>query len=83
LMMSKLAKKAHEYGSEFVAIAELDQACEAMEDTLSARIDANSDVLAEVTRRVLALENPKPAKRAKTKVADVKERTGVRKEQDG
>ena len=83
MMMSKLAKKAHEYGSAFSAIDELDKACEGMEETLSARIDAIADTVAEVTRRVLALEKPKPAKRAKTKVADVKERTGVRKEQDG
>jgi len=64
-MMSKLAKKPHDYGSAFTAIDELDKAMEGMEQILDAKIDAVSDLLVGAIERIKALENP-PARRKKT-----------------
>ena len=74
--MSKLAKKPHDYGSAFTAIDELDKAMEGMEQVMSARIDAVSDLLAGAIERIQALEKPKPARRKKTQAKDGRKKQG-------
>ena len=64
--MTKLSKKPHMYGSEFTAIEELDNAMDTMEQIITAKIDAISDILAGAIKRIDELEKktkPKPRKK--------------------
>ena len=70
--MTKLTKKPHEFGSAFAAIGELDEAMDGLDQVMSAKIDAVSDMIVGAVKRIEALETPKPARRKKTQAKDAK-----------